>query len=346
MCARSQPQQQQKMQEEQNAKAATKQVAAAALQQLASTISPTTADSKTQCVSHSKYERLEKLGEGAYGVVYKGRHRETGEVVAMKRIRYEGPDDGLPATAMREITLLQKIQSNYVVHLNEVIHEDHRLCLIFEFLSQDLKMYMDSIGSEGMHPKIFLSFAEQMMRGLAEVHAHSVLHRDLKPQNLLIDSRGSLKLADFGLARGFKAPIHRFTHEIVTLWYRAPCILMGSDAYSTGVDIWAAACIIAEMSNLAPLFAGESEIDQLLKIFRNLGTPSEDTWKGVSRFVDYNPCFPQWRAKPLQQALPKMSSAGVDLISRMLCYPPTQRLTAKQALAHEFFAKPQQRDAV
>ncbi|KAH9258469.1 hypothetical protein BASA81_003518 [Batrachochytrium salamandrivorans] len=290
-------------------------------------------------MTEAKYELLEKLGEGAYGVVYKGRHRVTGETVAMKRICYEAKDGGLPTTALREITLLQKLQSQHVVKLTDVMHEDQssRLCLVFEFLSQDLKVYMDSIGTEGMHPKIFKSFSEQLLCGLAEVHSHAILHRDLKPQNLLIDSSGNLKLADFGLARSFRTPVHKYTHEIVTLWYRAPEVLMCADYYSTGVDIWAAACIIAEMSNLQALFPGESEIDQLFKIFKRLGTPNEETWEGISRFADYQQVFPKWHRKPLNLVLTRMSPNGIQLMEEMLAYPPHKRLTARQALEHAFF---------
>jgi cyclin-dependent kinase 2 len=284
-----------------------------------------------------KYERIERIGEGAYGVVFKGRNRETGKFVALKKIRFDN-EEGMPATALREVTVLKKLKGANIVALDDVVHEDNKLFLVFEFLNQDLKVYIDSIGPEGMDPRILNSFARQMLRGLAECHSRLVIHRDLKPQNLLIDAHGNLKLADFGLARAFKTPIHKYTHEVVTLWYRAPEILLGSDHYSTGVDLWAAGCIIAEMSNLASLFPGNSEIDQLFQVFRVLGTPVEETWPGVSLFPDYSPEFPKWRPRNFASVLPHMNEAGVELIRSLLTYIPSKRLTAKEAIDHTFFS--------
>jgi len=295
-------------------------------------------ESKTGTASRSRlYTRLEQIGNGAYGVVYKGKNNENGEIVAMKRIRTDGNEEGMPATALREITLLKKLNNASIVSLNEVIHENDRLLLVFEYLDQDLKAYMDSIGTEGMDPKIFYSFSRQLLRGLGECHSRLVLHRDLKPQNLLIDSKGTLKLADFGLARPFKTPLHKYTHEVVTLWYRAPEILLGSDHYSTGVDLWAAGCIIAEMSNLAALFPGSSEIDQLFQIFRVLGTPDESTWAGVTLLPDYSPEFPRWRPRRFAEVLRHLNEQGVELVKSLMAYVPAQRLTAREAVNHPFF---------
>jgi serine/threonine protein kinase len=286
-----------------------------------------------------RYERIDRIGEGAYGVVFKARNRDTQQVVAMKKIRFDPNDEGIPATAMREISVLKKLQCDNVVSLDDVIHEDNKLYLVFEFMDQDLKMYIDSIGPEGMEPRVLNSFARQMLRGLAECHCRMVIHRDLKPQNLLIDSKGNLKLADFGLARSLKAPLQKYTHEVVTLWYRAPEILLGSDLYSTAVDLWAAACIIAEMSNLQALFPGNSEIDQLFQMFKTLGTPNEESWPGVNLLPNYQPVFPRWPAKNLAQVVPHIGDAGVDLLTRLMSYEPTRRLTAREAIDHPFFTE-------
>ena len=149
-----------------------------------------------------------------------------------------------------------------------MLYSENKLLLVFEYLDQDLKKYMESCSESPMSLELVKSYLYQLLRGVAFCHSHRILHRDLKPQNLLIDRHGQLKLADFGLARAFVLPIRTFTHEVVTLWYRAPEILLGSKQYSTPVDIWSVGCIFAEMVNRRPLFSGDSEIDQLFRIFR------------------------------------------------------------------------------
>jgi cyclin-dependent kinase len=164
-----------------------------------------------------------------------------------------------------------------------------------------------------------------------------VLHRDLKPQNLLINREDILKLADFGLARAFGIPVKNFTHEVVTLWYRAPDVLMGSKNYSTSVDIWSVGCIFAEIVNRKPLFAGNNEEEQLQKIFQIRGTPTEEDWPGFKEL----PLFPQegqiqHKPKSLADKVP-LCEAGLDLLDKMLQSNPNKRITAKQAMAHPYF---------
>lgn len=191
---------------------------------------------------------MEKIGEGTYGVVYKAKDRVTGEIIALKKIRLEAEDEGIPSTAIREISLLKELQHPNIVRLYDVVHTERKLTLVFEFLDQDLKKYLDVCDS-GLDPPILKSFLFQFLTGVAYCHHHRVLHRDLKPPNLLINREGQLKLADFGLARAFGIPVRSYTHEVVTLWYRAPDVLMGSRKYSTPVDIWSVGCIFAEMAN-------------------------------------------------------------------------------------------------
>jgi serine/threonine protein kinase len=240
--------------------------------------------------------------------------------------------------------VLKELKAPNVVRLYDVIHEkdeakqSSKMYLVFEFFSRDLKAYMDAIGPQGMDPELVKIFSKQMLNGLAECHSRRVLHRDLKPQNLLIDARGRLMLADFGLARAFMTPIPKYTHDVVTLWYRAPEILLGSDYYSTATDLWSAGCIIAEMNNLCPLFAGDSEIDQLFRIFRVLGTPKEESWPGVSLLPDYSPYFPQWPAvKSFSRLLSDFPESGVDLVKRLVTYVPSNRMTAAEAINHPYF---------
>jgi serine/threonine protein kinase len=130
----------------------------------------------------------------------------------------------------------------------------------------------------------------------------------------LIDQQGVLKLADFGLARAFGIPLRTYTHEVVTLWYRSPEILLGSKHYSTAVDMWSVGCIFAELVNRHPLFPGDSEIDEIFRIFRILGTPTEETWPGVQKLPDFKPTFPVWNPQSLSKSVPKLDSEGVDLL--------------------------------
>ena len=153
----------------------------------------------------------------------------------------------------------------------------------------------------------------------------------------MIDRSGLLKLADFGLARAFGVPIRTYTHEVVTLWYRAPEILLGSKMYATPVDIWSIGCIFAELVVRRPLFPGDSEIDELYKIFRILGTPTEEIWPGVTKLPDYKPQFPGWKSTDISLVVPGLDALGLDLLKQMLIYEPSKRISAKKALKHPYF---------
>ena len=163
------------------------------------------------------------------------------------------------------------------------------------------------------------------------------MHRDLKPQNLLIDKEGNIKLADFGLARAFGLPVKTLTHEVVTLWYRAPEILLGQKAYSTPVDIWSIGCIFSELAQKRPLFAGDSEIDQIFKIFRTQGTPTESHWPGALKLPDFKASFPKWKAQPLTKQVDKLDAVGMDLLQSMVALDPAKRISARMALRHPYF---------
>jgi len=284
-----------------------------------------------------RFQKLEKVGEGTYGVVYKARDKKTGDLLALKKIRLEAEDEGIPSTAIREISLLKQLQHPNVVRLYDVIHTDKKLTLVFEFLDQNLKQYMDACGSEGMHLDTAKSFLFQLIRAIAYCHDHRVLHRDLKPQNLLINMNGELKLADFGLARSFGIPVRSYTHEVVTLWYRPPDVLMGSKKYSTSVDIWSMGCIFAEMVNGNPLFPGTSDDDQLLKIFEILGTPSPVSWPDMAQLPQFKENFAVYPPIALRKVCRRLDLAGLDLLQRMLEYDPMKRISADAALQHPYF---------
>ncbi|KAH9986852.1 Pkinase-domain-containing protein [Russula vinacea] len=262
-----------------------------------------------------RYAKIEKVG--TYGVVYKARDVSTNQIVALKKIRLEAEDEGVPSTAIREISLLKELKDDNIVRLLDIVHADQKLYLVFEFLDVDLKRYMEAGNTQGEPISLELcqKFTHQLTSGLLYCHSHRILHRDLKPQNLLIDKRNNLKLADFGLARAFGIPMRTYTHEVVTLWYRAPEVLLGSRHYSTAIDMWSVGCIFAEMVMRGiPLFPGDSEIDQIFKIFRVLGTPNEESWPGVKQLPDYKPTFPQWSAQNLAEQVPYLDAAGIDLL--------------------------------
>ncbi|EPS33957.1 hypothetical protein PDE_08919 [Penicillium oxalicum 114-2] len=302
------------------------------------------------------YQKIEKIGEGTYGVVYKARElNHPNRIVALKKIRLEAEDEGVPSTAIREISILKEMQDPNIVELLNIVHADgHKLYLVCEFLDLDLKKYMEALPvSEGGRGKalpdgsmmsanlglgeaMVKKFMAQLVEGIRYCHSHRILHRDLKPQNLLIDRHGNLKLADFGLARAFGVPLRTYTHEVVTLWYRSPEILLGGRQYSTGVDMWSVGAIFAEMCTRKPLFPGDSEIDEIFKIFRILGTPDEVEWPGVTSFPDYKPTFPKWK-RPDTPIVPGLEENGQALLEALLEYDPAHRLSAKQACMHPYF---------
>jgi serine/threonine protein kinase len=316
-----------------------------------------------------KYTRLQKLGEGTYGVVYKAKNNVTGGFVALKKIRLKEEGEGVPSTAIREISLLLELDHPNVVQLYEVSPQEDKIYLVFEFLDQDLKQYMDRAATPhgrrhgyGLPDPTFFFSADPVVRkrrplippdrvksymyqlccAVAYCHANRVVHRDIKPQNLLIDRRGNIKLADFGLARAFGVPMRTYTHEVVTLWYRPPEILLGQKVYGTPVDLWSIGCIFAEMVTGKALFPGDSEIDQLHRIFQVLGTPNERNWPGVRDLPDYRGNFPAFPAQRLERFVRLLREApeprlGLDLLERMLVYEPSKRITACEAVNHPYF---------
>ncbi|XP_043469276.1 cyclin-dependent-like kinase 5 isoform X1 [Leptopilina heterotoma] len=284
-----------------------------------------------------KYEKLEKIGEGTYGTVFKAKNRETHEIVALKRVRLDDDDEGVPSSALREICLLKELKHKNIVRLYDVLHNDKKLTLVFEHCDQDLKKYFDSLNGE-IDLDVVKSFLYQLLRGLAFCHSRNVLHRDLKPQNLLINKNGELKLADFGLARAFGIPVKCYSAEVVTLWYRPPDVLFGAKLYTTSIDMWSAGCIFAELANAGrPLFPGSDVDDQLKRIFKMLGTPTEETWPDLTTLPDYKP-FPQYHpTQGLPQVTPKLTARGKDLLQRLLVCNPVLRISAEEAMLHSYF---------
>ncbi|CAH2285242.1 cyclin-dependent kinase 18 [Pelobates cultripes] len=178
----------------------------------------------------------------------------------------------------------------------------------------------------------------QLLRGLSYCHRKKILHRDLKPQNLLINEKGELKLADFGLARAKSVPTKTYSNEVVTLWYRPPDVLLGSTEYSTPIDMWGVGCILYEMATGRPMFPGSTVKEELHLIFRLLGTPTEETWPEISANKEFKAyCFPQYRPQPLKNHTPRLDSEGIDLLSSLLLYEHKKRISAEEGFRHPYF---------
>lgn len=290
------------------------------------------------------YKRTEVLGQGAYGKVYKGQDLRTGQIVALKKALTTSDEEGIPPTTLREISILRTVsECEYIVKLLDVISSKTKsgksiLYIVFQYLDCDLRAFMLSKDGKrnGLSTKVAKELCFQLLLGLKHCHEQGIMHRDLKPQNLLIENGIKLKIADFGLSRNFNIPVGKYTHEIVTLWYRAPEILLGARYYSTSIDVWAVGCILVEMITGKPLFCGESEIEQLLAIFRILGTPSGKSWPCITSFKDWHE-FPQWNSRSLTEVLPKLDGDGIQLIISLLRLDPSKRISVSNAIDSSFF---------
>ncbi|VIO95252.1 conserved hypothetical protein [Brugia malayi] len=286
------------------------------------------------------YRRIEKLGEGSYAVVYKCESRSDGSIVALKEIKIHN-QEGLPFTAIREASLLRALRHSNIVTLHDIVHEQNSLVFVFEYMKTDLSKYLEQhrTGLEQMQVRLFLF---QLLRGLAFCHSKKILHRDLKPQNLLLNGNGELKLADFGLARAKSVPSRTYSHEVVTLWYRPPDVLLGSTDYSTSLDLWGVGCIFAEMCTGEALFQGVTNnvTDQLDRIFSIRGIPDPKKWPEVLKLPHYSPNFhPPYQEldwSEIDKSLVKLKS-GQSLLSNFLQLNPTDRISANGAMMHPYF---------
>ena len=288
----------------------------------------------------SKYIRTTKLGEGTYGVVYRAKDQKGQEIYALKKIRLQAEEEGIPSTAIREISLLKELNHVNIVKLYEVLHSPKKLTLVFEYVEQDLKKIMDAADGKGLEMNLVKSFLYQLLRGVDYIHKSKVLHRDLKPQNLLINKDNIMKIGDFGLARGYGIPVKNYTHEVVTLWYRPPDVLLGNKTYGTTVDMWSIGCIFSEMVTGKPLFPGNSETDQLKKIFSIMGTPTENFASSLTELPEWGVGennFEVNKPQNLKELLKNFDDEGLDLLQKFLQLEPDKRISAEEALKHPFF---------
>ncbi|XP_076123427.1 cyclin-dependent kinase 4 isoform X1 [Alosa pseudoharengus] len=290
-----------------------------------------------------QYEPVAQIGGGAYGTVYKARDRESGQFVALKSVRVQTDQDGLPLSTVREVALLKRLEQfdhPNIVKLMDVCasprtDQETKVTLVFEHVDQDLKTYLEKAPAPGLPAHTIRDLMKQLVNGLEFLHSHRVVHRDLKPENILVTSRGQVKLADFGLARMYSCHM-ALTPVVVTLWYRSPEVLLQS-TYATPVDIWSTGCIFAEMFRRKPLFCGESEADQLGKIFDVIGLPSEEEWPADITLKRHN--FSPQKPRPLTDCVPEICSQGEDLLKKMLTFDPLRRISAMSALEHDYLTE-------
>lgn len=285
-----------------------------------------------------RYEKIQFLGEGQFATVYKARDVIKDEIVAVKKIKLgtrQEAADGINRTALREIKLLQELNHPNIIGLLDVFGQKSNVSLVFDFMDTDLEVIIkdNTIILTLSHIK---SYMLQTLKGLEYLHNNWILHRDMKPNNLLINNEGVLKLGDFGLAKFFGSPNRIYTHQVVTRWYRCPELLFGARNYGTGVDIWAVGCILAELLLRIPFLPGDTDLDQLSKIFQCLGTPSKEEWPSMEHlpdFVQFKPC----PGTPLREIFIAASDDLLDLLQGMLTMDPLKRITATQALKSDYF---------
>eukprot|EP01134_Creolimax_fragrantissima_P008204 CFRG8204T1 len=286
----------------------------------------------------TEFKILNQIGEGTYGVVYRATDIKTGQMVALKRVRMERESSGLPVSALREICLLRTLDNHNIVRVLDMASGStlKSVYVVMEYCSHDL-------GTLLSHMKIPFSESEvkclliQLLDGVRYLHKRFVIHRDLKVSNLLLTDKGALKIADFGLARHYEDPPGLMTPLVVSLWYRAPELLLGQTTYSTAIDIWAVGCILGELWLHRALLQGKNELHQIELITNLLGTPTTDIWPGIDLLPNFKNV--KWASQPfntIRDVLPTHSHKAIDMFKGFLTYDPNGRLSARDALTHPY----------
>uniref|UniRef100_A0A668AYZ6 cyclin-dependent kinase n=1 Tax=Myripristis murdjan TaxID=586833 RepID=A0A668AYZ6_9TELE len=292
------------------------------------------------CRSVEEFQCLNRIEEGTYGVVYRAKDKKTDEIVALKRLKMEKEKEGFPITSLREINTILKAQHPNIVTVREIVVGSNmdKIYIVMNYVEHDLKSLMETM-KQPFLPGEVKTLMIQLLRGVRHLHDNWILHRDLKTSNLLLSHKGILKIGDFGLAREYGSPLKPYTPVVVTLWYRSPELLLGAKEYSTAVDMWSVGCIFGELLTQKPLFPGKSEIDQINKIFKDLGSPSEKIWPGYSELPAVKKMtFTEYPYNNLRKRFGALlSDQGFDLMNKFLTYCPSKRIISDEALKHEYF---------
>jgi len=302
------------------------------------------------------FKKMHQVGEGTYGSVFVGADKVTGGIVALKRINTEAEENGFPITAIREVKILKALNHENVVRLKEIVTSKDsgdipkNVFMVFEYLEYDLTGIIETkeIKITADHIK---SWSHQLLKGVQYMHINKIVHRDLKASNLLINRRGELKIADWGLARSWNPEMKRLTNRVITLWYRPPELLLGCTKYSTKIDMWSVGCIIAEMFLRGGLLKGTNESHQLDLIFKMMGHPSTVDWSNIHAMCplwnNYEPgngeenlprrLRDEVKSRLPTVAIPWMTPHALDMIDNLLVHNPDKRWSAAQALTAEWF---------
>ncbi|KAF5273978.1 hypothetical protein FQA39_LY01094 [Lamprigera yunnana] len=296
------------------------------------------------CRSVEEFQCLNRIEEGTYGVVYRARDKRTEEIVALKRLKMEKEKEGFPITSLREINTLLKGQHPNIVTVREIVVGSNmdKIFIVMDYVEHDLKSLMETM----RHKKQTFTAGEvkcllrQLLCAVAHLHDNWILHRDLKTSNLLLSHKGILKVGDFGLAREYGSPLKAYTPIVVTLWYRAPELLLCTKEYSTPIDMWSVGCIFGELLLMNPVFPGKSEVDQLNRVFKDLGTPNERIWPGFNKLPAVQKMkFTEYPVSNLRSRFSMLTEQGQAMLQKFLTFDPIQRTTAEDALQHSYFSE-------
>lgn len=290
--------------------------------------------------NQQKYSKDKKVGEGTYAIVYLGNEIATRRKIAIKEIKTGIFKDGLDMLAIREVKYLQELKHPNVIELVDVFLTTNNLNLVLEFLPCDLEVLIkdQSVVFKAADIKSWLLMT---LRGVHHCHRNFILHRDLKPNNLLLAPDGELKIADFGLARSLGNANEDLSSNVVTRWYRAPELLFGAKHYTAAVDMWSVGIIFAELMLRTPYLAGKDDVDQLDVTFRALGTPTEQIWPNVSNLPLYNSLrvYPPPSRQELRNRFSAATEKALDLLIAMTQLDPGRRYDLTRALLHDFFTE-------
>nr|XP_049704478.1 cyclin-dependent kinase-like 1 isoform X3 [Helicoverpa armigera] len=287
-----------------------------------------------------RYEKLAKLGEGSYGLVYKCRNRDTGEIVAVKKFVENEDDPLIRKIALREIRMLKNLKHPNLVNLIEVFRRKRKLHLVFEYCDHTVLHELEKYPA-GCPELLSKQIIWQTLQGVAYCHRHNCIHRDVKPENILLTSEGVVKLCDFGFARMI-SPGESYTDYVATRWYRAPELLVGDTMYSTPVDVWAIGCVFAELLSGEALWPGKSDLDQLYLIRKTLGDllPRHMTIFSQNTFFQGMALPEPSTVEPLEKKIPQRYSCNelvLDFMNKCLDKDPMVRWTCEQLLRHPIF---------